>query len=170
MRYLTIVRHAKATRAKPGVNDVDRELSGRGRRQCEQLRAWADDTHELGQFGPATALVSAAARTRETFHLAFEGTALVGASFSSARLYNGVRHVGVSDILSELAAVDPVVTSLVVVAHNPTVHELLLALVGDRPSLAREGYPVGAAYVVAIPEDATIHLARCSLVASYVPD
>jgi phosphohistidine phosphatase SixA len=76
VRYLTIVRHAKAEKATSDQRDFDRKLSGRGRRECEQLRAWANDTSELGRFGPTTALVSAAARTKETFRRAFAGTAL----------------------------------------------------------------------------------------------
>lgn len=170
MRYLTIVRHAKAEKATPVQRDFDRKLSDRGRRQCEQLRAWARDKSELGLFGPATALVSAAARTKETFQRAFDGTPLVKERVFSELIYNGQREVSAEDLLIDLAAIDPVTTSLVVVAHNPTVLELLWSLVDELPESLRGSFPLGGAYVLAIPEDQQIGLARYQLVARYVPD
>ena len=71
MRYLTIVRHCEAT---PNENDFVRTLTERGRRQAEEIRDRVLDPEQLGQYGPVTALVSAAARTRETYALAFAGT------------------------------------------------------------------------------------------------
>ena len=61
MRYLTIVRHCEAT---PNENDFVRTLTERGRRQAEEIRDRVLDPEQLGQYGPVTALVSAAARTR----------------------------------------------------------------------------------------------------------
>lgn len=170
MRYLTIVRHAKAEKATSVQRDFDRKLSDRGRRQCEQLRAWARDKSELGLFGPATALVSAAARTKETFQRAFDGTPLVKERVFSELIYNGQREVSAEDLLIDLAAIDPVTTSLVVVAHNPTVLELLWSLVDELPESLRGSFPLGGAYVLAIPEDQQIGLARYQLIARYVPD
>ena len=121
MRYLTIVRHAKAEKAVAEQRDKDRALNERGRRQCEQLRGWASDETELGRFGPTTALVSAAARTKETFTRAFEGTPFVAEHVESELIYNGLRDVSAEDVLIDLAAIDPVTTSLLVVGHNPTV-------------------------------------------------
>ncbi len=146
-------------------------LSKRGRRQCEQLRKWATNEHKLGRFGPTTALVSAAARTRETFDRGFDGTAFVGPREFSDLIYNGRRDVSAEDLLIDLAAIDPVTMSLLVVAHNPTVHELMLSLAQNVPaSLERKAYPLGGAFVLALPEDRQIGLARYEVVASYVPD
>ena len=171
MRYLTIVRHAKAERAAPEQSDFERRLNDRGRRQCEALRAWASDAGELGTFGPATALVSAAARTRETFERAFDGTAFVAAEEFSDLIYNGHREVSAEDLLLELARVDPVTSSLLVVAHNPTVYEVVSSLAMELPeSLRAFHYPLGGAYVLALPGDEPIGLGRYELVASFVPD
>ncbi len=146
-------------------------LSKRGRRQCEQLRKWATNEHKLGRFGPTTALVSAAARTRETFDRGFDGTAFVGPREFSDLIYNGRRDVSAEDLLIDLAAIDPVTMSLLVVAHNPTVHELMFSLAQNVPaSLERKAYPLGGAFVLALPEDRQIGLARYEVVASYVPD
>lgn len=170
MRYLTIVRHAKAEKAAPTQRDKDRELNARGRRQCEQLRAWASDPRELGRFGPTTALVSNAARTRETFQRAFEGTAFAAAHEESDLIYNGLHDVTPEDVLIDLAAIDPVTTSLLVVGHNPTVLELLAKLVRDLPRPLRESYPLAGAFVVALPDDQQVGVGPYELVARYVPD
>jgi phosphohistidine phosphatase len=170
VRYLTIVRHAKAEKAAPDQRDKERELNARGRRQCEQLRAWASDPHELGRFGPTTALVSAAARTKETFQLAFDGTSFVTSHVESDLIYNGLHDVSAEDVLIDLAAIDPVTTSLLVVGHNPTVLELLARLVRDLPRPLRESYPLAGAFVVALPDDQQVGLGPYELVARYVPD
>lgn len=171
MRYLTLVRHAKATPAAPGASDFERTLNDRGRDQCRQLREWATDPEALGRFGPTIALVSAAARTRETFARAFDETSFVSAREFSELIYNGRRDVSAEDVLIDLAAIDPVVTSLLVVGHNPTMAELMFTLVEKLPRSLREGhYPLGGAYVLALPEDRPVGLARYELVARYVPD
>jgi len=171
VRFLTIVRHCESSPARHGESDFERVLSKRGRRQCEQLRKWATNEHKLGRFGPTTALVSAAARTRETFDRAFDGTAFVGPREFSDLIYNGRRDVSAEDLLIDLAAIDPVTMSLLVVAHNPTVHELMFSLAQNVPaSLERKAYPLGGAFVLALPEDRQIGLARYEVVASYVPD
>ena len=170
MRYLTIVRHAKASPAEHGTSDYDRHLSGRGRRQCVELREWATRADALGAFGPATALVSSARRTRETFELAFADTPFISAVTYSDLIYNGRREVTAEDLLIDLASIDPVATSLVVVAHNPTVHELVASLAQDPPEqLDQRGYPLGGAYVLALRDDEPIGLARYPLVAQFVP-
>ena len=171
MRYLTIVRHCKAVPAKAGGSDYERILSDRGVRQSEQLRSWALDSEGLGRFGPTTALVSGSARTRETFARAFDGTPFVVECHFSDLIYNGSREVSAEDLLIDLAAIDPVRTSLLVVAHNPSVHELLVSLATKTPkSVLRDGFPLGGAFVLALGESEQIGLGRYELVARYVPD
>ena len=170
MRFLTIVRHAKSKPATPGEPDYDRRLSSRGRRECERLRAWASDPEALGRFGPTTALVSAAARTRETYQRAFEGTPFVAECQFSELIYNGVHDVSADDVLIDLAAIDPVTTSLLVVGHNPTVLEFIWNLSEELPDSLRQGYPLAGAYVLGLPEDEQVGRGPYPLVARYVPD
>lgn len=170
MRYLTVVRHAKSSPAKPGESDFARTLNKRGRDECERLRAWAKDPDELGAFGPTTALVSAAARTRETYRRAFHGTDFVERCEFSELIYNGRRDVSAEDLMIDLAAIDPVTTSLLVVGHNPTVHEVMIALAKDLPKALRgDHYPLGGAFVLALPDDRQVGLERYEFVASYIP-
>jgi len=171
VRYLTVVRHAKASPSEVGTSDYDRRLSGRGKRQCDQLRAWASDPLALGAFGPTTALVSSAARTRETFRRAFDGTDFVATVSYSELIYNGRRDVSAEDLLIDLASVDPVTTSLLVVAHNPSVHELVASLADPVPDvLEHRGYPLGGAFVFQLRDDEPIGLARYPVLAQFVPD
>jgi len=170
VRYLTVVRHAKSSPADPGEPDFARTLAKRGRRECEQLREWALDPRELGRFGPTTALVSGAARTKETFRRAFEGTAFVQRVEYSDAIYNGRHDVTAEDVLIELASIDPVTTSLLVVGHSPTVQELVLTLCTEVPEALRaDRYPLGGAFVLVLPDDVQIGRARYDVVASYVP-
>ncbi len=169
MRFLTVVRHAKAVPAEGGVNDFDRVLTEKGRAQAEILRQWACDPETLGAYGPATALVSAAARTRETYALAFAGTPFVHAVETSELIYNGRRDVSAHDVLVELAAIDPVSESLLVVAHNPTVYDLVTLLSkSDVEELAEGKYPLCGAFVFRL-KDEPVGLRRYELVDRFIP-
>jgi len=171
MRYLTIVRHAKASAPLPMGLDFDRELSRRGRKQCKQLQAWASDAESLGRFGPVTALVSSAVRTKETFELAFEGTGFVGDHTYERSIYGGKQAATGEDLLLALRDIDPVTTSLMIVAHNPSVQDLALMLASDPPQALRtQNYALGGAYVFALPEGELIGTQRYEIVASYIPD
>ena len=171
MRYLTIVRHAEAEDRAESGRDYDRHLSARGRRQCEQLRALAMDPEELGRYGPTVALVSGAARTRETFARAFEDTPLVSHVEFSDLIYNGRRNVTAEDVLIDLAAIDPVTTSLLVVGHNPTLRDLVDSLARSVPSPLTPGHlPKAATIVLALDDDRPVGLMRNDAVAAYRPD
>ncbi len=115
--------------------------------------------------------MSSAARTRETFRRAFHGTAFVTHCEFSELIYNGVRDVSAQDVLIDLAAIDPVTTSLLVVAHNPTVLELMYSVAKELPKVLRTNhYPLGGAFVLALPDDRPVALERYDVVASFVPD
>ena len=170
MRFLTIVRHAESTPAPAGGSDRQRTLSARGEAQCAQLRAWALDADALGAYGPVTALVSAATRTTQTFNESFADTPFVADVEFSSLIYNGHRDVTADDLLIDLAAIDPVTTSLLTVAHNPTVTELLATLLGGLPASAHEGIPVGGAYVLRIKDNEPVGRTSYEFVTAYLPD
>ena len=151
--------------------DFDRVLSGRGRRQCKQLHAWAKDPEALGAYGPVVALVSSAARTRETFHRSFDDTDWIVAQEFRKSLYSCSREVTGEDLLDELIEFDTVSTSLLIVGHNPSMHELALLLASEAPeSLRSHGYELGGAYVFELSDRERITHRRYELVARFVPD
>jgi len=170
MRYVTIVRHCESSPAKSGESDYERVLSDKGKDQAQQLRSWAMDSQGLARYGPTTALVSSAARTWETFKRAFEDTPFVKTVNFSELIYNGKRDVSAEDLLIDLAAIDSVVTSLLLVAHNPSVHELVFRLTQELPDVLKGEYPLGGAFVLAIPDNQQIGLVQYELVDSFIPD
>jgi phosphohistidine phosphatase len=171
MRYLIIVRHAKASPPLPMGLDFDRPLSGRGRRQCKQLRAWARDGESLGRFGPVTALVSSAVRTTETFELGFDGTDFVTARTFERSIYAGTREVTGEDLVQALREFDSLTGSLMIVGHNPSVQDLMFVLARDVPEeLRTQNFALGGAYVLALPEGEMLQAQRYEVVASYIPD
>jgi phosphohistidine phosphatase len=145
MRRLLLLRHAKSSWADPGVRDRDRPLNARGRAAAplvgEYLRA-----HDLV---PDRVLCSSARRTCETLALLdLPGTVDVVVEHD---LY--LAH---PDTVTDLVrGVDDAVTTLMVVGHNPTTHEVALDLAGggDPDALTRLGakYPTGALAVLALP-------------------
>jgi phosphohistidine phosphatase SixA len=162
MRYLLIVRHCDALPASAGQTDLDRVLSPVGEAQAAGLRTWAHENAEV--YGPVTALVSMARRTRQTFFLGFDETGLVTHHEESMLMYNGRRDVSAEDVLIDVAAIDPITTSLMVVGHNPTVHELVVTLLGEDPDELRSGFEPGTVVVLALPDNHQIGLARYDLV------
>src|SRR3954453_7412714 len=65
MRRLLLLRHAKAGRLQPGGRDHDRVLAERGRAEAKKLGLYL----ARHAFVPDRAVVSTAARTRETWAL-----------------------------------------------------------------------------------------------------
>jgi phosphohistidine phosphatase len=110
-RRLVVMRHAKAVATAP--SDHERALAERGHADAASVGRWMRD-HDIV---PDAALVSDAARTRETW----EGVALaagwdLAADFSAA-LYDA----GPDSAFDLLREVDAGVRTLVVVGHNPTM-------------------------------------------------
>jgi phosphohistidine phosphatase len=126
MRRLILFRHSKAEESEPGKNDRDRTLTGRGRDDASAIGTYLA-RHELT---PDFALVSPAARTRETWTLAAAALARetdrkVPVTFDD-RLYAS----GPGTILGVLAETSPELTSVIVVGHNPEIQALATGLIG----------------------------------------
>ena len=170
MRYLTVIRHAKAVPGAVGLTDLERPLAPRGQRQCRWLRERAADPAALGAYGPARVLVSPARRTRETFAGALEGTSFVSETVLAPALYNGHHDVSAVDVLEALREVDDGASSLAVVGHNPTVYEFVVAVAATTPAaLAKGRYPLAAAIVLALPNGGTLRGGPYDLVATFAP-
>jgi phosphohistidine phosphatase len=155
MRRLAVVRHAKALRDS-ARGDHGRELSGRGRAEAAALRAWTERGGPLAALR-GTVVVSDAARTLETFELGLAGTPCCERAVVDPSLYNGRRHVATVDVLAALAAADPGRGDLFVVAHNPTVLEVVCDLatrLEDAHDALGEGFPLCGVAVLAFADDA----------------
>ena len=120
-RRLVLVRHAKAARPS-GVDDHDRPLDPRGRRDAPALGRWLAD--HVG--GIDLVLCSSAERTKETWALAaaeLPGEPVVEVA---QRLYLA----STGQVLEAVRGVDPGVGTLAVVGHEPVLSTLTHALAG----------------------------------------
>lgn len=129
MRTLILLRHAKAVRAHEAPSDEARVLTGRGRREAVAAGAAMEDAG----LRPTMALVSAATRTRETADLGLQNFAL------ELRYEAALYHASPEGIWDAFSACDA--ESVVVVAHNPGIGELVGMMVQqahDGSRLARE--------------------------------
>jgi phosphohistidine phosphatase len=141
MHQLLLLRHAKSSWDTPATQDRDRPLNARGRRGATAMRRAMRD---LG-LAPDLILVSTAKRTMETMSALepWDDTPLVE-PLDDLYLASEAR------LLGTLQAVTETVRTVLLIGHNPGMHELAVALTDPRvsaDSLVRrvtEGFPTGA--------------------------
>lgn len=120
-RRLIVLRHAQAEHGAGGP-DHERVLTGTGRDQA----AAVGGTLARAGLVPDHVICSSARRTRQTLDLALgELPAAPSVDYSDAA-YSG----GVDDIFALVSGVDPDVSTLLVVGHNPTVAQVAAAFTG----------------------------------------
>lgn len=129
MRRLMLLRHAKTDRAAPGESDRDRKLTKRGRADAPLIGAY------MARHGliPDLALVSPATRTRETWALLAAALPKEPKAIEEERIYNA--DVGT---LMALVAETEAARSLLLVGHNPGIHDLAVQLIGSGDAETRE--------------------------------
>lgn len=141
-RTLVVLRHSKAEQV--AATDFERPLLPRGRLDAADVGRW------LAGRGmrPDVALVSAAARTRETW-----AELATGAGWDlEPTVDRGLYAAGADTVLDLVRDLDDTVTCVVVIGHNPTV-AYLAALLDDGEGDAGAGnemamgYPTSAAAV-----------------------
>lgn len=143
MRQLLLMRHAKSSWDDPKLSDHARPLNVRGRAAAVTMRRVLRD---LG-LAPDMVLVSSARRTLQTLEALepWDDTPLVEALDV---LYLADR----AQLLKVLNGVSETTRSILVLGHNPGLHELAVGLVGaaamtlDNPHTRRlaDGFPSGA--------------------------
>ena len=116
MRRLPFLRHAKAERSQPGGRDHDRVLSERGRADARKLGLYL----ARHAFIPDRAVVSTAARTRETWALLAPAIDKSAAADFDKRIYEA----SPQDILQVVQGSGAETRTLLVVGHNPSLQEL----------------------------------------------
>jgi phosphohistidine phosphatase len=149
MRRLMLLRHAKSDRP-PGMPDTIRPLNERGAAAARLMGAYIARHRLL----PDLVLCSPSTRTRETWvGLSSQWPALVKVSFEE-RLYAAPPQA----ILSVIRAQDGEERSLMVIGHNPGLHEAadLLIAAGnvDLRERLREKFPTCALAAIDFAVDA----------------
>ncbi len=144
---LLLLRHAKAERIGPGQRDRDRGLTDRGRNDAATVGTYLV-RHD---YAPDRVLVSPAARTRETWSQVREAFPDNPEAVHEDRMYDAT----VYDLLEVVKESGDGASSLMLIGHNPGLHELALLLVasGDIDARQRlgEGFPTAALAVLDFP-------------------
>jgi phosphohistidine phosphatase len=139
VKRLWLLRHAKSSWDHPGLPDADRPLAPRGRRAAELLAAQV----AAADVRPSLVLCSSSLRTRET--LAAILPTLGGAALE-VRIDPALYGAGAAQLLDRLRQMSNIASSAMLIAHNPGIQDLALALAAGGPALARLGekFPTGA--------------------------
>jgi phosphohistidine phosphatase len=154
---LYLLRHAKSSWADPTLADRERPLAPRGRRDAERI------ARHLRRHGvePDVVLCSSAARTRETLELIRHAVAT-----STVMLEDDLYGASSDELLARLRLVPDSVGSVMLIGHNPGLHQLALALTatGDELERLEAKFPTAALATLALaktwsrlaPADATL--------------
>ncbi len=143
MQQLLLLRHAKSSWDNPGQSDHARPLNARGRHAATQIRAVLRDLNLL----PDVVLVSSARRTMQTLEALapWDETPII-------EPMDGLYLAESPRILDIIRGVSETVRSLLVVGHNPGLHDFALLLAGTNAANANtqmarnlaDGFPAGA--------------------------
>jgi phosphohistidine phosphatase len=144
-KLLYLLRHAKSDWDDQALADRDRPLAPRGRKAASALAGHI----ERSGISPALVLCSPARRTMDTLRL-------ISGSFRDPveilveeELYGA----DMGELLRRLRRVDEATPSVMLIGHNPAIHELAVALarsVDDLEQLKRK-FPTGAMATLAVP-------------------
>jgi phosphohistidine phosphatase len=152
MRQLLLLRHAKSSWDDPRLSDHARPINARGKRNAE---AMADAMRALG-LAPDVVLVSSARRTLQTLEAIgpLEGSPLI-------EPMDAIYLAAWPTLLDTLRDVRETARSVLLIGHNPGLHELALALAGaagmasgdDNAMRLANGYPTASLteFSIAVP-------------------
>jgi phosphohistidine phosphatase len=160
---LYLLRHAKSSWADPTLADRERPLAQRGRRDAKRV---AQHLRRLG-CEPELVLCSSAARTRETVELM--RPALGG---STVMLEEELYAASADELLARIRLVPDPVASVMLIGHNPGLHQLALALAsaGDELERLEAKFPTAALATLAFSKSwSRLAPAEATLAAYVVP-
>ena len=150
MRTLTLLRHAKSDWPPPPavgrpLDDKLRPLSDRGRRDAPRMAAWMASQ----DLRPDLVLCSTATRTRETLELVKPS---IAGPATRVRLLDDLYLAEADDLLELLQGADDTAAHIMVIGHNPGLHDLAvdLAGAGEKPLLRLLAPKLPTAAVVVI--------------------
>ena len=130
MRRLLLLRHAKTEGFEPGRDDRDRVLVERGRSEAARIGAYMA-SHSLV---PDRVIVSPSARTLETWQYMAEAMRPAPAVTTLEQIYDATT----DDILAAILGTPAETRALMIVGHNPSLHEAALLLIASGNIDARE--------------------------------
>jgi len=155
MRRLILFRHAKAEPRAHGGDDFDRPLAERGREDA----ALVGQALARAGLAPDVALISPARRAAETWICAKDAFPRI-----RAELDRGLYNAAAEDIREAIDRVADRGSTVMVVGHNPGLHELAVDLLVDASASNAEiervasQFPTATAAVYEIDPAGRAHL------------
>lgn len=131
-RRLLLLRHAKSSWDDPTLADFDRPLAERGRRASKLIAAHLREE----QLEVSLILCSAARRARETLELVTPPGAV--------EIERGLYGASAGELLERLRKLGDDAHSVLLIGHNPAMHQLALELAADPGELATSKFPTAA--------------------------
>ena len=138
VRTVILLRHGKSSWSDPTLADIDRPLAPRGERASRRIAKYI----RRKKIRPALVLCSPSLRTRQTLE-AIEPSL---GKRSSVELVPQLYAASEGELLERLQALPESVGSVMLIGHNPGLHDLARVLASrgaDLPQL-EEKFPTGA--------------------------
>ncbi|UUX50064.1 histidine phosphatase family protein [Nisaea acidiphila] len=139
-KSLILLRHAKSSWSRPGLDDFDRPLNRRGERAA----------HVIGLFlkqenvAPDLVLCSAAKRTLQTWEAIRPNLPQSTAFEETAAIYEA----GIGQLYKTLSEVSDNAGTILMIGHNPGLERLTASLcqgqAGEQMARVLEKFPTGA--------------------------
>jgi phosphohistidine phosphatase len=143
MRRLLLLRHAKTEADAPSGRDFDRRLEPRGREDAVLVGDWLSAQDQC----PDYVLVSTAVRAQQTWEIVAGELAKAACKphvLHLKQLYNA----GPALLLEQVRIEAPDAACVMIIAHNPGLHELAFTLTSSGTAAAQnaimDNLPTGA--------------------------
>ncbi len=143
MKRLYLLRHAKSSWKDLSLADHDRPLAGRGRRASKAIARLLRDR----SIEPDLVLCSTARRARETLDRIAPALGTPAVEIEPDLYVADAR-----GLLQRLRSVPDAIESVMLIGHNPAIHELAIDLArpSPTPSELEAGYPTAALAVLTV--------------------
>jgi phosphohistidine phosphatase len=165
MRTVMMLRHGKSSWSDPTLADVDRPLAPRGRRAATKISRYL----RRSKVRPDLVLCSPSLRTRQTL----EAIQPSLGGRSSVEYVPELYGSSAQELLQRLRAIPDSVESVMIVGHNPGLHDLAreLASQGAKLPQLEEKFPTSALATLVFPGEswAVLRPGEAELVDYVVP-
>jgi phosphohistidine phosphatase len=156
VRTVVLLRHGKSSWSDSTLADIDRPLAPRGERASRKLAKYI----RRKRIQPALVLCSPSLRTRQTLEA-------VEASLGKRCVVEVVPQLYVAseqELLEQLQALPESVSSVMVIGHNPGLHNLALVLASRGADLTHleEKFPTGALATLVVRTEGWAALGPCT--------
>jgi phosphohistidine phosphatase len=138
VRTVVLLRHGKSSWADSTLADIDRPLAPRGERASRKLAKYI----RKKRIRPTVVLCSPSLRTRQTLEAVEAALGKRCTVEVVPQLYGASEH----ELLEQLQALPGAVSSVMLIGHNPGLHDLALLLASRGSELPRleQKFPTGA--------------------------